>query len=118
MQEPIATIFEFTLRIDARLEDEADMDAVYTRCPDCSLLVEGEATLLHFERQARSLHDAIRSAIADAGAAGHHVASVEMAPDAVTTWPDCACLRASTIDYRIRSTNRMRASCFHKTNVW
>jgi len=79
------TTFSFTLRINGRLEDEAVMDAVYASCPDSSLLVEGDATLLHFDREADSLHEAIRAAIADVNAAGHHVASVEIQPDALTT---------------------------------
>jgi hypothetical protein len=61
------------------------MDAIYAKCPDSSLLVEGDATLLYFDREADSLHEAIRSAIADVNAAGHHVASVEIQPDALTT---------------------------------
>ena len=72
-------------QIIGRLEDEADMDAVYASCPDSSLLVEGDATLLHFDREADWLHEAIRSVIADVNTAGHHVASVEIQPEALTT---------------------------------
>lgn len=77
--------FEFTLRIDQRLSEESEMDAIYGQCADCSLLVEGDATYLQFHRKARSLRNAIRSAIADVNAAGYHVAHVEMGPDSVTT---------------------------------
>lgn len=79
------TTFEFTLRIDQRLAEESEMDAVYARCADCSLLVDAGATLLRFHRKASSLQDAIRSAIADVNAAGYHVAHVEMEPDSVTS---------------------------------
>jgi len=78
------TTFEFTLRIDQRLAEEAEMDALYAKCPDSSLLVDGDVTFLHFQRDAPSLQDAIRSAIADVNAAGHHVAHVELEPDSVT----------------------------------
>ena len=78
------TVFEFTLRIDQRLSEEPEMDRVYERCRDASLLVEGDVTLLEFHRQAESLQDAIRSAIADVNTAGYHVAHVELQPDAVT----------------------------------
>jgi len=78
------TTFEFTLRIDQRLAEEAEMDALYAKCPDSSLLVDGDVTCLHFHREAASLHDAIRTAIADVNAAGHHVAHVELEPDSVT----------------------------------
>ncbi|MBL7040085.1 MAG: hypothetical protein ISR77_15715 [Pirellulaceae bacterium] len=76
-------VFEFTLRIARRLSDERAMDRIYGRCQDTSLLVEGDVTLLQFHRQAASLQDAIRSAIADVNAAGYHVAHVELQPDAV-----------------------------------
>ena len=76
-------IFEFTLRIDQRLSEEIEMDKIYGRCQDASLLVEGGVTLLDFHRQAVSLQDAIRSAIADINAAGYHVAHVELQPDAI-----------------------------------
>lgn len=79
------TSFEFTLRIDQRLSDESQMDAVYAHTPDASLLVEGERTLLRFHREAASLQDAIRSAVGDVNAAGFHVAQVELKPDSVTS---------------------------------
>jgi len=77
--------FEFTLRIDQRLAEESEMDALYAQCADCSLLVEAGVTLLRFHRKASSLQDALRSAIADVNAAGYHVAHVEMKPDSVIT---------------------------------
>ena len=79
------TAFEFTLRVDQRLAEESEMDAIYARCADCSVLVEGGTTRLRFQREASSLQDAIRSAITDVNAAGFHVSHVEMEPDAVTT---------------------------------
>lgn len=78
------TTFEFTLRINGRLAEESEMNAVYARCADRSLLVEGDATLLRFHREAPSLQDAIRLAIADVNAAGYHVSHVEMEPESVT----------------------------------
>lgn len=79
------SVFEFTLRIDQRLAEESEMDVVYAECADSSLLVEGEVTLLRFHREAASLEDAIRSAIADVNSAGFHVAHVEMEPDSVAS---------------------------------
>ena len=78
-------IFEFTLRVNQRLTEESEMEAIYARCDDNSLLVEGDVTLLRFHRESASLQDAIQSAIADVNAAGHHVAHVELEPDSVTT---------------------------------
>jgi hypothetical protein len=77
--------FAFTLRISQRLADEAQMDAIYSHCPDCSLLVEGGVTLLRFQREAASLARAMQTAIADVNAAGFHVDHVELEPDSVTT---------------------------------
>ena len=74
---------EFTLRIDQRLSDESQMDNIYRRCRDASLLVDGNVTLVQFHRQAASLQDAIESAIADVNAAGYHVAHIELCPDMV-----------------------------------
>lgn len=84
-------VFEFTLRINQRLSEELEMDRVYERCQDTSLLVEGDVTLLQFHRQAASLQDAIRSAIGDVYSAGYRVAHVEFQPDAVAvqTVRDC-----------------------------
>lgn len=79
------TTFEFTLRIGQRLADESEMDRIYVRCDDCSLLVEGNVTLLAFHREAESLQAAIRSAIADVNAVGYRVSHVEMEADSVTT---------------------------------
>lgn len=79
------TVFDFTLRIDQRLNEESEMDGVYAKCQDVSLLVEGGVTLLLFHREAASLHDAIGSAIADINAAGYRVAHVELEPDAVAS---------------------------------
>lgn len=76
--------FDFTLQIDQRLAEESAMDAIYARCADCSLLVDGEVTLLQFHREARSLPDAIRAAIADVNAAGFHVSHVGMEPESLT----------------------------------
>ena len=76
--------FEFTLCIAQRLSGEREMDSIYGRCKDASLLVEGNATRIEFQRQAASLQDAIRSAITDVNAAGFHVAQVELLPDSVT----------------------------------
>lgn len=73
--------FEFTLRIDQRVEDEEAMENVYSRCQDASLLVEGDVTLVEFHRDAATLQDAIRSAIQDVNAAGLHVTSIELQPD-------------------------------------
>ena len=75
--------FEFTLRIDQRFSEEHEMDQVYSRCHDASLLVNGAATLVQFQREAASLQDAIQSAIADINAAGYHVSHVELQPNAV-----------------------------------
>lgn len=54
-----------------------------TYCDDCSLLVEGDVTLLMFHRTAESLQAAIRSAITDVNELGYHVSHVEMEPDSV-----------------------------------
>ena len=75
--------FEFTLCIDQRLSEELEMESIYGRCKDASLLVEGNVTRIEFQRQAVSLQDAIRSAIADVNTAGYHVAHVELLPDTV-----------------------------------
>lgn len=79
------TTFEFTLRIDGRLESESEMDAIYAKCDDSSLLVEGGFTFLRFHREAASLQDAIQSAIANVNAAGFHVANIELEPEAFAT---------------------------------
>jgi hypothetical protein len=75
--------FEFALRIDQRLGEEHEMDQVYARCQDASLLVDGAARLVQFHREDSSLQNAIQPAIADVNAAGYHVSHVELQPNAV-----------------------------------
>ena len=77
------TTFEFTLHLHDRITAEADMDAVYARCKDATIATQGELTFVHFDRDANTLDEAVRSAIVDLNAAGFRVARVEMDVDSL-----------------------------------
>lgn len=55
-------IFEFTITIDQYVED---LDTFYGKTGDASLAGSGGKALVHFDREAASLDEALRSAIAD-----------------------------------------------------
>ena len=58
-------IFEFTITIDQYLEDLDVIDAFYGKTGDASVAGSEGKTLIHFDREAKSLDDALRSAVAD-----------------------------------------------------
>ncbi len=76
-------MFDFTLQLQDAITDEADMDAIYARCKDATIATQGDITLVHFDRDADTLDQAVRSAIADINAAGFRVARVEMDVDSL-----------------------------------
>jgi hypothetical protein len=75
--------FDFKLMLGQVEIDETQADALYARCKDGTLITAGSTTYIDFDRQASSLDEAIRSAIADINAAGFHVARVEMEADSL-----------------------------------
>jgi len=77
------TTFEFNLELDRRVSEEADMDAIYARCRDATIVTDGDATVVHFDREADTLDDALRTAVADLNAAGCRVTRVELDVDSL-----------------------------------
>ncbi|MBI3461640.1 MAG: hypothetical protein HY000_01065 [Planctomycetes bacterium] len=73
---------EFTL-ILTKDPTEEDADKLYGTFNDGTLSCIAGIAQIHFHRQAVSLEEAIRSAIADVQAAGFGVERVEMDPGAV-----------------------------------
>jgi len=79
-------VHEFTLVLTAEPnEDEADK--MYAIINDGTLSTVAGVPQIHFHRQASSLEEAIRSAIADVRDAGFDVDRVEMEPKAVLQSP-------------------------------
>ena len=74
-------IFDFKLVLEQFEIDEAQADALYAHCKDGTLITADGITYMDFGRQAGSLDEAIRSAIADTNAAGFRVARVEIEAD-------------------------------------
>ena len=62
---------------------EEEADRLYGCCDDGTLSTIAGVPQIHFHRAARSLEEAIRSAIGDVRAAGFDVERVEMDPEAV-----------------------------------
>ncbi len=79
--------FDFRLVLIRDEIDEAEADALYARCKDGTLITAGGVTYLDFDRQAGSLDEAIRTAIADVNAAGFRVARIEIEADSLATQP-------------------------------
>lgn len=75
------TSFDFRLVLDPGDFDEAEVEALYARCQDGTLITAGGISYIDFDREADSLEEAVRSAIADVNAAGFRVARVEMDAD-------------------------------------
>ena len=74
---------EFSL-ILASDPDEQEADRVYGIINDGTLSTIAGVPQIRFHRQASSLEEAIRSAMADVRAAGLHTARVEIEAEAVT----------------------------------
>ncbi|MFO7903662.1 MAG: hypothetical protein R6U98_13450 [Pirellulaceae bacterium] len=73
---------EFTLVLTADPDDE-QADRMYGMFNDGTIATIEGVPKVHFHRDARSLEEAIRSAIGDVRSVGFDVARVEMEPNAV-----------------------------------
>jgi len=73
--------FDFKVVLDKAKIDEAGADALYARCKDGTLITAAGITYMDLDRQANSLDEAVRSAIADINAAGFHVVRIEIEAD-------------------------------------
>jgi hypothetical protein len=77
--------FDFKLVLDQTEIDEAMADALYARCKDGTLITAASVTYMDFDRQANTLEEALRSAIADINAAGFRVTRIEIEADSLAT---------------------------------
>lgn len=64
------TTCDFKLVLEEPDINEAQADAIYARCKDGTRIIDGDATYVDFARQAKSLGEAVNSAIADVNATG------------------------------------------------
>jgi hypothetical protein len=71
---------EFTLVLTTD-PDEAAADKLYSVIDDGTISTIAGTPQIHFHREAASLEDAIRSAVANVRSAGFDVERVEMQPD-------------------------------------
>ena len=76
-------IFEFTITIEQYVEDLDVIDAFYGKTGDASVAGSAGKTLIHFDREADSLDDALRSALADLQAEGWQVREISVEPGCV-----------------------------------
>ena len=77
------TTFDFKLVLSQAKVDEAQANALYAHCKDGTLISAAGVTYMDFDRQARSLDEAIKSAIADINAAGFRVIRIEIEADSL-----------------------------------
>ncbi|MFO7904705.1 MAG: hypothetical protein ACQESR_07765 [Planctomycetota bacterium] len=73
-------VFEFTISIDQYVQDLDVVDAFYGRASDATLSGSEGKTVVHFDREASSLDDALRSALADIQAQGWQVLDITVDP--------------------------------------
>ena len=82
---------DFTLVLEGVAEITDDLaDAIYGVCDDSSLLVRGGVNLLGFDREAGSLEEAIRTAIADIARAAPALRVARVEPDALVLASEAA----------------------------
>ncbi len=74
---------QFSLILTADPKEE-EADRIYGFANDCTISTISGVPQIHFHREAPSLEEAIRSAIADVRSAGFDVDRVEMQPEAVS----------------------------------
>ena len=74
---------QFTLILTADPNEE-EADTIYGIVNDGTISTIAGVPQIHFHRQAPSLEEGIRSAIADVRSAGFDVTRVEIEPEAVT----------------------------------
>lgn len=77
------SIFDFTIAIDRFVEDLDEVDAFYARVNDVSMFNSDGVTRISFHREAGTLEEAIRSAVADLRASGYGVKRIEVEPECV-----------------------------------
>ncbi len=75
--------FDFTVSINVFIDDLDKIDAFYGRCDDVSMFNSDGVTRITFHREAASLDEAIRSAIADTTTLGAKLTSIEVEPECV-----------------------------------
>ena len=68
--------------------NDAQADALYEAgCSDGTLCSRDGLANIHFDRESESLHQAIRSAIADIGTAGLEIDHIEIDREELAEWP-------------------------------
>ena len=83
-------LWQFTITIKDMDEfNDAQADALYEAgCSDGTLCSRDGLANIHFDRESESLHQAIRSAIADIGTAGLEIDHIEIDREELAEWPD------------------------------
>ena len=78
------TLYEFTFVLEQTLyaEHDAEVERIYGRCDDSSIVTSEHVTRVHFGRKAKSLFAAVQSALADLRAEGFEVRKVEFDTEA------------------------------------
>jgi len=80
-------VFEFTIVIDQFVDDLDVIDAFYGKNRDASIAASGGKTLIHFDREADTLDDALRGAVANVRSAGWQVCEISVQPDCLSPLP-------------------------------
>ena len=81
------SLYEFTFTIDQFVEDLDVIDGFYGKTGDASIAGEAGKTMIHFDRTAQSLDDALRSAVADVRSEGWQVLEISVEPHCLLATP-------------------------------
>ena len=73
-------VFEFTITIDQYVEDLDAIDAFYGKTGDASVAGSNGKTMIHFDREADSLDDALRRAVAEVQREGWEICEITVEP--------------------------------------
>ena len=75
--------YDFTITIAQFVADLDAIDTFYARCDDVSMYNSDGVTKITFHRDAATLDDAIRSAVADVQSFGYKIRHIEVEPECV-----------------------------------
>jgi len=76
-------LYSFTITLEEIVDDLDVLDAFYGKVNDASVAGGNGETLIHFDREADSLDDALHSAIKDLLSEGWRVRKISVEPDCI-----------------------------------
>ena len=73
--------YTFTITLEEQVDDLDAIDVLYSHADDASMAGSGEETVVHFDREANSLDEALHSAILQLLGQGWQVRDISVDPE-------------------------------------